>query len=40
MFDCSLVMLGQLIDLIPVGIGFYCIFDFIGSLLFGKGSGR
>lgn len=36
MFDVAKQMMIQLIDLIPGVIGLYLIFDFMGSLLFGK----
>lgn len=36
MFDVATQMMIQLIDLIPGVIGLYLIFDFMGSLLFGK----
>lgn len=37
MFDVVLTFLSQLIDLMPFLIGLYILFDFIGSLLFGRG---
>lgn len=37
MFDICETMLVQLIKCIPVLFGVYLIFDFMGSLLFGKG---
>lgn len=37
MFEICESMLVQLIKCIPVLFGVYLIFDFIGSLLFGKG---
>lgn len=36
MFDISLQFLSQLIDLLPGLIGIYVIFDFTGSLIFGR----
>lgn len=36
MFEVATTFLSQLIDLIPGLIGLYLVFDFIGSLLFGK----
>ena len=36
MFDCSLTMLSQFIDLIPMLIALWLIFDFIGAFFFGK----
>lgn len=36
MFECMEQMLVQLIDLIVPLFGIYVIFDFTGSLLFGK----
>ena len=36
MFDVSMTFLGQLIDLIVPFVGIYILFDFLGSLLFGK----
>lgn len=36
MFDISIAFMKQLVDLIVPCIGIYLIFDFIGSLLFGK----
>lgn len=36
MFEVSLQFLEQLITLIPGLLGIYILFDFIGSLLFGK----
>lgn len=36
MFDVMLQFLSQLIDLIIPMIGIFVLFDFIGSLLFGK----
>ena len=38
MFECAKTMLIQLIDYIPVYFDIYIIFDFVGSLLFGKGN--
>lgn len=35
MFECMETMLVQLIECIPVLLGVYLIFYFIGSLLFG-----
>lgn len=36
MFDVAMTFLGQLVDLIPPFFGIYLLFDFLGSLLFGK----
>lgn len=36
MFDVSLAFLGQLIELLPGLIAIYILFDFIGTLLFGR----
>lgn len=36
MFDLMESMLTQLVGLLPAILGLYLIFDFIGSLLFGK----
>lgn len=36
MFDIALTFMSKLIDLIPGLIGIYILFDFIGSLLFGR----
>lgn len=36
MFDVMLTFMTQLVDLIVPMIGLYAIFDFTGSLLFGK----
>lgn len=36
MFEICETMLTQLVSLIPAFIGIYLIFDFMGSLLFGK----
>lgn len=36
MFECAKTMLIQLFDYIPVYFAIYMIFDFVGSLLFGK----
>lgn len=36
MFECAIQFLSQLIDLMPYIIALYVIFDFTGSLLFGK----
>lgn len=36
MFEVCETMLIQLIDCIPVVFGVYLIFDFVGSLLFGR----
>lgn len=36
MFDVVLTFFVQMIELIPVVFALYIIFDFIGSLLFGK----
>lgn len=36
MFDVTTQFLIQLIELIPYVFGIYIIFDFTGSLLFGK----
>lgn len=36
MFEVSLTLLSQLIDMLPFLIALYILFDFIGTLLFGK----
>lgn len=36
MFDIALTFMSQLIDMLPAMIGIYILFDFIGTLLFGK----
>lgn len=36
MFDIALTFFSRLIDLIPALIGIYILFDFIGTLLFGR----
>lgn len=36
MFEVALTFLNQLIGLIPALIGLYILFDFIGTLLFGR----
>lgn len=36
MFDIATNFMVQLVDLIPGIIGLYLVFDFMGSLLFGK----
>lgn len=36
MFDVSLTLLSQLIDMLPLFIALYILFEFIGSLLFGN----
>lgn len=36
MFECVELMITQLIDCVPYFIGLFLIFNFIGSLLFGK----
>lgn len=36
MFEVATTFMTQLIDLIPGLIGIYILFDFIGTLLFGK----
>lgn len=36
MFDVASTLLKQLIDIIPYFIGLSLVFEFIGSLLFGK----
>lgn len=36
MFEITLQFMSQLIELIPGIIGLYVIFDFVGSLLFGR----
>lgn len=36
MFEVTLTLISQLIDVIPFAIGLYITFDFIGTLLFGK----
>ena len=37
MFEVAIQFMVQLVDLIPGVIGIYLIFDFMGSLLFGRG---
>ena len=36
MFDVALTFLSGLIDMLPAMIGLWILFDFIGTLLFGK----
>lgn len=36
MFDVTLAFMSQLVDLITPLIGIYIIFDFVGTLLFGR----
>lgn len=36
MFDVSLQLLSQLIDALPYFIALFILFDFVGTLLFGK----
>ena len=36
MFECAEQMMIQLIEIMPVIIGVYIVFDLLGSLLFGK----
>lgn len=36
MFDSSITFLTQLIELLPVLIVIYIVFDFLGSFFFGK----
>ena len=36
MIDCTIQMLSSLIDIMPAVIGVYIMFDFLGTLLFGK----
>lgn len=36
MIECTNQMLSSLIDIMPAVIGIYIMFDFIGTLLFGK----
>lgn len=36
MFDVAMEFMGQLISIFPVLFTLYVLFDFIGSLLFGK----
>lgn len=36
MFDVAIDFMVQMVDLIPVVFALYIIFDFMGSLLFGK----
>lgn len=36
MFECAQQMLIQLIGVMPLIIGIYILFDFLGSLFFGK----
>lgn len=35
MFDIAIQFMSQLIDIMPVLIALYILFDFIGTLLFG-----
>lgn len=37
MFEVAIQFMVQLVELIPGVIGIYLIFDFLGSLLFGRG---
>lgn len=37
MFDVSIQLLIQLINLLPYILGIWLIFDLVGALLFGKG---
>lgn len=36
MFEVTLTFISQLIELLPGLIGLYILFDFIGSILFGR----
>lgn len=36
MFDCSLQLLAQFVDILPMLIALFILFDFIGSFFFGK----
>lgn len=36
MFDVTLTFISQLIELLPGLIGLYILFDFIGTILFGR----
>lgn len=36
MFDISITLLDQLVKILPELIVLYILFDFVGSLLFGK----
>lgn len=36
MIDVSLQFISQLIEIMPAIIGIYILFDFIGTLLFGR----
>lgn len=36
MFDVSLTLISQLIDIIPMLIALWLIFDFVGAFFFGK----
>lgn len=36
MFDIALTFMSRLIDLLPSLISIYILFDFMGSLLFGR----
>lgn len=36
MFEVSLQLLSQLIDMLPYLISLFILFDFVGTLLFGK----
>lgn len=36
MFDVTLTFISQLIELLPSLISLYILFDFIGSILFGR----
>lgn len=36
MFDITVQFMVQLIELMPIFIGVYILFDFIGSFFFGK----
>lgn len=38
MFEVAIQFMVQLVELIPVVFGIYILFDFLGSLLFGKDS--
>lgn len=36
MFDCTLTLINQFIECIPMLIALWLIFDFVGSFFFGK----
>ncbi len=37
MFDVAILFMTKLVDCLPAFIGLYFAFDFLGSLLFGRG---